>query len=314
MRRNEESQSVSVAFKQKVLPWLQLCRAPALFSAWADVIVGARIARDEWPPTETLIWLLVSTSGLYLSGMVFNDIADFKEDLAHRPFRPLPSGRISRRGAWFFALSLILIGNLAAWVLGQQTGLCAAILSATILAYDFGPRGNFVAFTLMGLCRGLNLLLAVSTGTLPLAWIPSSTILPWIAAYVLYIFGVTWFARYETAEQTAPRKFLLGGILCINLALLIWCGVILSLPHSIIRLGAGIILLWILTRLNFRLWQITRNPSPQQIQGGVRTLLMTIIPIHATWMLVITEEPHLAILVLLLMVPARFLGRWMTIS
>ncbi|MFO1021767.1 MAG: UbiA family prenyltransferase [Planctomycetales bacterium] len=303
---------MSVAFKQKVLPWLQLCRAPALFSAWADVLVGARIARDNWPPTETLIWLIISTSGLYLSGMVFNDVADYQEDLAHRPFRHLPSGRISRRAAWFLAVILMGVGNLAAWFLSSQTGVCAGILSAAILAYDFGPRGNFLAFALMGLCRGLNLLLAVSTGTLPLAWILASALLPWMAAYFLYIFGVTWFARYETTD--GKRPFLIGGIACVNLAILLWCGIILYLPRSIVRLGAGMILLWILTRLDIRLWQIARNPTTQHVQSGVRALLMAIIPIHSAWMLIITEDPYLAIGVLLLMVPARFLGRWMTIS
>lgn len=298
--------------KKKLLPYLQLCRAPALFSAWADILVSARMARDDWPPTSTLLWLLVSTSGLYLSGMIFNDIADFREDLAERPNRPLPSGRVSKQTAWLLAIGLMLIGNLAAWQFKPETGWCAAILSVAILVYDFSMRGNFFAFASMGICRGLNLMLGVTAGTMPLSGVPSSAIAPWVGAYVLFIFGVTWFASHET--ETGRRRFLAGGIGSVNLAVLLWCLTILYLPHSAIRfLGVGL-LLAILARLDFRLGQVFRNPTPVQVQGGVRMLLMSIVPIHAVWMLVITEDVRFSLLVLALMIPARILGRWMTIS
>lgn len=298
--------------KKKLLPYLQLCRAPALFSAWADILVSARIARDDWPPATVLLWLFVATSGLYLSGMVFNDIADFREDLAERPNRPLPSGRVSKRTAWFLAIGLLLIGNLAAWQLRPETGWCALVLSAVILIYDFGPRGTFAAFALMGICRGLNLLLGISTGTLPLTWIPFSAIATWVGAYVLYIFGVTWFASHETG--TGRRQFLWGGIASVNLAIFTWCLAILYFPQSLIRWIAVALLLAVLWRLDLRLWKIARDPAPANVQGGVRMLLMSIIPLHAVWMLAITENFGLALIVLVLMIPARLLGRWMTIS
>ena len=99
-------------FGPSLLAWLQLIRLPTLFTALADVLLGALLVDAEWPTATTGLLLLTST-GMYLSGMVFNDIFDRGRDAIQRPSRPLPSGRISLAAAVGLAV-LLMVGGLAA--------------------------------------------------------------------------------------------------------------------------------------------------------------------------------------------------------
>ena len=92
----------------------QLSRLPAVFSAWADILVGQGIAAGRIDFSKPILyWLLVATTGLYLSGMIFNDVADRKIDLRERPGRPIPSGRVSLNLAAGLGLVLLSGGLIA---------------------------------------------------------------------------------------------------------------------------------------------------------------------------------------------------------
>jgi geranylgeranylglycerol-phosphate geranylgeranyltransferase len=51
------------------------------------------------------------------AGMIINDYFDYEIDKINRPKRPIPSGRISRRGALIYAVLLFLIANIIAFFL-----------------------------------------------------------------------------------------------------------------------------------------------------------------------------------------------------
>src|SRR5829696_5623158 len=110
--------------KPRLLAFAQLLRLPNVFTAFADTAlagcVGVAVyAGWESPEYRTTLALLALASGcLYLAGMVWNDVFDLAEDRRDRPFRPLPSGRISVRTAVIIGLVLLAGG----WACAAVTG------------------------------------------------------------------------------------------------------------------------------------------------------------------------------------------------
>src|SRR5271170_6826191 len=73
-------------------PYAQLVRLPNTFTAMADICLGALAAGillERWP---VFVCLLVASTLLYWSGMVWNDYFDLEQDRKERPGRPLASG------------------------------------------------------------------------------------------------------------------------------------------------------------------------------------------------------------------------------
>ena len=142
---------------------------------------------------------------LYAAGMIWNDCADYEEDLRERPLRPLPSGRIERRRAAGIGGRLAAAGVGLAWVAGVYAGLLAILLLGLVLAYNFGSRQvRLLGFVNMGACRGVSLLLgAVAAGaqsTWPV-WVPVAA-----ASLTLYITVVSWIAADETLDSRISRQ------------------------------------------------------------------------------------------------------------
>ena len=85
----------------------------ASFTAVADICLGWLGALATGTPGERwpiFVALLGSSACLYSAGMVWNDFFDIEQDRRERPFRPLPSGRITRRAAARLAAVLQFVG------------------------------------------------------------------------------------------------------------------------------------------------------------------------------------------------------------
>ena len=119
-----------------LLPYLQLTRAPAVFTAVSNILAAHLIVSAghvQWTP---LLLLIASSSCLYLSGMVLNDCFDVREDARERPDRPLPSGRVTLTTGWLLGWGLLSLGvALAALVGTLQLGIAVA-LAVSIVLYD----------------------------------------------------------------------------------------------------------------------------------------------------------------------------------
>ena len=111
-------------------------RVPNIFTAIADVMAGYFIVLGpdfQWP---ALIGLCVATSALYAGGCVLNDICDRDLDAVERPFRPIPSNKVSLKEAYFLLYLLFAVGLLAALFAGFSSLLIGVILILLIIAYD----------------------------------------------------------------------------------------------------------------------------------------------------------------------------------
>src|SRR2546423_1408094 len=129
----------------RVRAYAQLVRLPNVFTALADICLGAVAgaavggpAAGAWWPRSA--WLLGSSACLYGAGMVWNDYFDLEQDRKERPFRPLPSGRIrpaaaARLGAALLAAGLALAAA-SGWTGGgfdRTPALLAVALAAAVL-------------------------------------------------------------------------------------------------------------------------------------------------------------------------------------
>src|SRR5438128_521247 len=95
--------------------YAQLVRLPNVFTAFADIGLGILATWQLMPEDLPKDWvwralcLLAASGCLYCGGMVFNDVFDLEQDKRERPFRPIPSGRISRSAAVLFAVAAPVI-------------------------------------------------------------------------------------------------------------------------------------------------------------------------------------------------------------
>ncbi len=211
---------------QRALPYLRLARAANVFTAWSDVLAAALICGLGWQGDWSAVLLLVlASSGLYLGGMVLNDVADYARDCVERPERPLPSGAVGRRAAVWLAIGLLAVGVSAAFAAGMRSGVVAVLLVAAIALYDLLLKDTGFGPVAMGLCRCLNFCLGLSAFEHAL-WLPTDLTVPLVGrvgtmaavGLGLYTMSVTRFARREVAG--GGRIELATAVLGMNLAVL----------------------------------------------------------------------------------------------
>src|SRR5438445_818109 len=99
--------------RKRVLTSLfELVRLPNIFTAPPDVAMGLAVSGAAL--TSSAATLLLASACAYAGGMALNDACDATLDARERPERPIPSGRITRAGA--FTVAGILLALLAAWL------------------------------------------------------------------------------------------------------------------------------------------------------------------------------------------------------
>ena len=292
----------------KPLAVAQLLRAPNVFTAVADILLGALAAGALFRAPGLVALLALASACLYLSGMGWNDYFDRHEDARTQPFRPIPSGRVSSRFALMLSATLMLSGIgfafAATLVFPPPSGVMppvavAAILAGLITLYNVWLKQTPLGPVAMGGCRALNVGLGLSAG------VPDVSLAATLLLIVgVYIAGVTLFARTE--ESTSDRRPLWFAVGICTLA------------------GVGAALLPLIdVEMSFRLypyllaaWAVwvggpaaraLREPSPKVVQQAVKRLIFGLVPLDAVLAAGVGGWVGLAIL--LLLVPAVLLGR-----
>jgi geranylgeranylglycerol-phosphate geranylgeranyltransferase len=69
----------------------------------------------------------------------FNGVTDFKIDLINKPYRPIPSGKITRRNASLFSLLLYFVGLVIAFNLTPQYFVIYSIATILSILYSLPP-------------------------------------------------------------------------------------------------------------------------------------------------------------------------------
>jgi hypothetical protein len=295
----------------RLLPYLQLCRLPAVFSAMADIFAGYLLTHRSPPtlgPGVTFAALLVASSALYLAGMVLNDVFDREVDARERPGRPIPSGQVPLATALRLGIALLLIGNASAARAGWSSLIIAAALTACILAYDGGLKKTLAGPFAMGGCRFLNIMLGASAA--PEVWaLPQLHV---AAAMGAYIVGVTMFARQEA--ELSRRTMLTAATGVVNLGFALLAAYMLNFAGGMPGTSTVILLAVIAITVNRHLVAGIFEPTPVRVQQGVKTMLLSLIMLDAAIVLHATGSAPYACAVIVLLLPAMLLGKWMTIT
>lgn len=204
-----------------IRPYLQLVRAPAVFSSMSNAFAGwfiggavAHLAGSAPASSFALLLGLVSAALFLMAGMALNDIADLKVDRAERPGRPLPSGQVTVPQAWrlvlaFFALGLLLVG-----IANPVATPVAVLLVVSIFVYNFTLKGTFLGPFSMALCRVLNLAtgVALSLPSLKAFGALPPAVFGVLVSLGLYVALVTYLARDEVEGNSLRRvKFFMMG-------------------------------------------------------------------------------------------------------
>jgi hypothetical protein len=307
----------------RLLAYAQLLRLPNVFTALADIGLAAVAAGVLPAQAVAVCWLGLASACLYSAGMVWNDYFDRYQDERERPFRPIPSGRVTLAAARLLGSGLMLAGLLCAALadiqvregLGQAT-LWAGLLIGLIFAYDGGLKRTAVGPLLMGGCRMVNVLLGLSVSP------EGNSGWGWLLALVvgIYIAGVTWFARREaqvsqpTALAGAAAVILGSLLLAVALPVLAAPGDLADDPDQTLPLAVlwgrrlfPYLLLLFAAYLGPALLHAIRRPQPLYVQAAVRRAILGLIPLDA---ILATGLAGLAGLLLLgLLVPTWYLGR-----
>ena len=303
-----------------LLAWMQLVRLPTVFTALADILLGTQLVVPAETTTspETLALLLVASAGLYLAGMVFNDVFDRHRDAVERPGRPLPSGRITLSSAVTLGTVLMIGGVVAAATAdasSSRAGLLVALgLAVCVLAYDGLLKTTPLGPLAMGACRSLNVLLGATIGG-SLEALAHGPPLHVAAGLGIYITGVTWFARNEAGSST--RGQLTAAVLLINIGLatlITFAGMSQTAQQQDASISVLLLMALIVVSINRKLIAAIRDPRPERVQSGVGILLLSLIMIDATLALAASGHKTPALLIASLMVPAVVLKRWIRMT
>jgi 4-hydroxybenzoate polyprenyltransferase len=298
----------------KPLALAQLVRLPNTFTAMADIFLGALATGLLVGRWYVFLCLLLASTLLYWSGMIWNDYFDLDQDRKERPGRPLASGRITLKTAALLGFGMMLGGILFAWLAdlltdsGHWRSLPIAImLVIAIFLYDGVLKKTFAGPIVMGTCRFLNVLLGLSIlGVWPPLW-------GWLLALVIgvYIGGVTWFARTE-ARQSSSRMLIGAGVVMLVSFVLALAVPSLALespdefqpsqffPYLLAAFGGY---------LGLAVWKAIQQPQPNRVQPAIKRAILGLVVLDA--LLASAFVGTMGLLLIVLLIPGMILGRWL---
>lgn len=290
-------------------------RIPTVFTAISNILCGYLITHKLTTAElkqQTDLWLLlISSAGLYLGGMVLNDVFDTKLDAIERPERPIPAGRISRKAAGIFGTLLMAVGTACAAAVGQGSLLIALLIVAAVLLYDGYLKSTIAAPLGMGACRFLNLMLGASAAaTFTSVW--QTTPMTVAAGLGIYIVGVTVFAKNEAGKSSSTGLFAGVAIILAGIGLDAWLITTSGISDAI--RGSQMALLILGLNILLRAATVVGNPQPARIQRTVGLMLLCIIFLDALMVFGLTGDVKHAVLIVMLVAPASLVRRFIPMS
>lgn len=298
------------ALRPRALAFAQLLRLPNVFTAFADIALAACVGVAFHPGwREPGFWLTVAllalASGcLYLSGMVWNDVFDLAEDTRDRPFRPIPSKRVTLRTASVLGALLVFAG-IGLAVIADAVAL-GVVLACAVLLYDSWLKRTPLGPVAMAACRFLNVLLGLTV--VPEDAMTTSMRIHIAGVVGVYIVGVTWFARTEATVSKRWHLVAASVVIVVSLALALTLRARLPADPG----PAAVLFPYLLVAFGFAigvpLARACRSPGPREVQAAVKRCVLGLVGLDAVLATAFVGAPGL--LILLLLPPALVIGKW----
>lgn len=280
--------------------YLRLMRPANIVTAVSDILAGDAIAgyflsnEMNQLTLSPVLFLILSTIGLYGGGVVFNDVFDAELDAVERPERPIPGGLVKKEEAALLGILLLAGGIIAAFFVHwsfMPSGILALAIAAAAVLYDkWGKHRTVLGPINMGLCRGLNLLLGMSV-------VPEVIFSYWYIALipVLYIAAITMISRGEVhggRKNTLYTAALFYGIVIACIA------VVSVLNYALVYSILFIMLFAVMIFLPLR--KAMQNPQGPLIGKAVKAGVISLIMMNAAWAASF-QNLYLALVIVLLL-------------
>lgn len=162
---------------------------PCVFGVWLT---------GSGPQWALLGWLLLGSIAMRGAGCVYNDIvdADLDKQVARTALRPVASGRVSKKAAWVWLVSLCLVGLVVLLQLRWQAQAVALGSLALVAAYPFMKRITWWPQAWLGMVFNWGLLV----GWTDLRWDN------WDAVAAVYAGCIAWVIGYDTIYALQDRE------------------------------------------------------------------------------------------------------------
>ncbi len=194
-----------------IQPYLRLMRLDRPIGAWLlywpcvfGLALGAAANGESFPDPLYLVLTGIGAVVMRGAGCTYNDIVDREYDarVARTRGRPIPSGAVSVKQAWGFAIAQGLIGFLILMAFNQFAILVGVSSLFLVACYPFMKRITYWPQAWLGLTFnwGVPFGFAAATGTLR------------PAAYLFYAGCFFWTLGYDTiyAHQDKEDDILIG--------------------------------------------------------------------------------------------------------
>jgi 4-hydroxybenzoate polyprenyltransferase len=258
--------------------------------------------------------------------MILNDAFDAESDAEECPSRPIPSGVISKRNAFFVgfgcllaALALAFLATFHAPSGGLQPVVVAAILSCLIVLYDGLVKRTWIASWTMGACRTFNILLGASCCSIAFTASQSKFINYPLLAYAvlvgLFVTGITFLGRAEHKQNQARKHLAIAGLVMaislVGIGLLPWVPKLneqFLTDSSRISQFYGMMVALVSLPVLRRTILAVRRATPAATGGAIVASLTSLIFLDAAvCFLALPEQPIYAASVALLIFPLMIL-------
>ena len=289
--------------------YLTLFRLPNVFTAPSNILAGYYAVVE---PTNTsglhLGILIICSILLYLSGIVLNDYFDIEVDRRERPLRPLPAGTVSKRKVLLIGIVFIIAANFISLLVSTSTFIIAAILSGTIVSYDYRMKYSVYGPGMMGAARALNVMLGSSPIflTTVLNINNSARIAVVTVSLFVFVFAISRLSRKEIDEtdkvRTAKGSFLM---IFAVLAIIIVSGLVGVFLKD---LFANLALFAIIMIITFKPLLQRQPLSSKDIQRTIKTMVLSIIVLDSAFVSGSAGTAY-GLVTLMLIMPAIILSR-----
>lgn len=192
-------------------PWLQMSRADRPIGTWLLLLPcwwGVGLAMMADAPRWFDLWIAIACGigALVMrgAGCTWNDITDRDIDaqVSRTRSRPLPSGRVSLRGAYVWLVAQALVGLVILLTLGTAAIWMGVASLVLVAIYPFAKRFTWWPQIFLGLAFNWGVMLAYAAH---MGRVDAAPLVAWLA-------GISWTVFYDTiyAHQDAEDDALIG--------------------------------------------------------------------------------------------------------
>ena len=247
---------------------------PPMIGIFSGSLIGYGASHVNFPVLHVVLAVLAA-GVLNAASNGLNQICDLQNDRINKPHRPLPSGQMTLRAAWFFVAAAYVLALAMVALVNRETFAIYVVAALSTVAYSAPP------VLLKRHPVGSNLIIALIRGWLlkVAGWAAVATVLtsiePWYIGFIYFVFLLGATTTKDFADIEGDRA---AG--CITLPVKYG-------PHWSARaISPAFIIPWLLLPLGVY----------RRVLSGHPTAILALAAIMLVWgsfvIFLINKDPH----------------------